>query len=90
MNSKEEVLLKFYTREMSEPYGHVPTDVIYKAMDEYAKQECIAFAQWIDENCSTSFNTNDKYILNDWVEKKIEFTREQLYELYNQSKNNTP
>jgi hypothetical protein len=53
--TKEEVLYKFYTREMSEPYGRVPFDVIYKAMQEYAKQECVEFAKWLADNGIISY-----------------------------------
>ncbi len=60
-------------------------DDISEAMDIYAKQEAIAFAEWIDKNCVTSYNTDDKYFLDVFLEEGWEYTRLELYELYQQS-----
>lgn len=43
LRKAEEILLTYYTREMSEPYGRVPFDVIIKSINEGRKeaiQEC--------------------------------------------------
>lgn len=43
--TKEEALF-CYPQGESEPYGHVPVNRIYEAMDRWAKQEAIAYAHW--------------------------------------------
>lgn len=58
MRTAEEILLQFYTREMSEPYGHVPYDIILKSINEARKEaiECCANGLIIDGNIQSAKN----------------------------------
>mgnify|MGYP001600527167 CR=1 FL=1 len=57
---------------------------VYEAMDTYAKQETIAFAEWASENGW------DKHVKeNEWYNRMgyvTEYTTEQLYDTFLQSK----
>lgn len=60
-------------------------DGVKEAMDEFAKQEAIAFGIWINEN---GYRIHDR-IFNTWENDndiEVEFTTEQLYTLFLQSK----
>jgi hypothetical protein len=79
--TKEEALLKFYTQDMSEPYGHVPTDVIYKAMDEYAKEVAFGLAKFADDN-----HYRRNRASNMWFDNNFNFiTEDELFNQYIQS-----
>jgi len=45
MRTAKEILLTYYTQEMSEPYGHVPKDVIIKSINEARKEAIIECAE---------------------------------------------
>lgn len=60
------------------PVGKRIQKSAFDAMDEYAKQECIAFAKWADENGYTQVAKYRWESLSDLSGK----TDEQLYELY--------
>jgi hypothetical protein len=47
--SKEEILSDIYNISMDGLDGY-STETALKAMDEYAEQQCIAFADWKDKN----------------------------------------
>jgi hypothetical protein len=47
MKSKEEILFS-YPQVESEPYGHVPINRIYEAMDKYAAEVHFGYKKWID------------------------------------------
>ncbi len=46
------------------------------------EKHAVGFAEFIDNNCATSNNTDDKYILNDFISMGVEFTRKELFKLY--------
>lgn len=59
---------------------------IYTAMEEYSKQESIAFAEWCTQNYEDKNGMTET--LADWESflTREHFTTEQLYNLYLQSK----
>lgn len=79
--------------------GDLLHDAAIEAMKEYSKQECIEFALWINQNCTSdqycileATRTNDaeyKYCKEgsfyEFTTEK-EYTIEELYELYLKSK----
>lgn len=77
--SKDEIINKHQVYMCNNPGVHA-------AMDEYAKQEAIAFGMFV---CVQGFNYNgeDSWIgSNGLFSEKKEYTTKQLYELYIQSK----
>jgi len=83
--SKEAILEKL---QKENPHS-IPT---FKAMDEWAKQTAIAFAEWCVCNQNVYFNYGKNNIERfTWKEKTI--SPEKLYELFqsqNKENNNTP
>ena len=79
--SKEEILKQ--STDSFEANTRLKSDVL-EAMDTYAKQTSIAFAEWIN-NHKLDFqqSTNGNWIGVDMVT----YTNETLYELYTQSLN---
>ena len=81
MKSKEEILAHYGWKDF---LGHAS---ISQAMDEWAKQEAIAFAEFMKE-----FDHNGGSLWGRWEQfeikskRKIYRTTEQLYNLYLQSK----
>lgn len=73
--SKEEVLWSFPQGE-SEPYGRVPTDRIYEAMDEYTKQ----YGRWILQSGYQIFAGMYYHSSDEGGENPL--TPDQLYEIY--------
>jgi len=62
------------------PEVEIQRSDVHEAMDIYAKQECIAFAEW----CENSYHKKTKiWTGTEWVEN---YTTKQLYSLYQQSK----
>jgi len=59
--SKEEILAKQYGWTELEFNYHtsVSKDISLRAMDTYAKQECIAFAEWVKDNHYTKNLNNE-------------------------------
>jgi hypothetical protein len=76
--SKDEILWSFPQGE-SEPYGGVPVNRIYEAMDKYAKQQSIAFAEWLNATNWAEKDTWGKY------DPPSMPTTEELYNLFTQS-----
>lgn len=63
-------------------------DGVKEAMDEFAKQEAIAFAEWIGRNDYIFYGgENNTWYHSDDRKRKNPLTTEQLYQLFlNQSK----
>jgi len=96
--SKEEILRKRVCKDcIWEEMQHLvntPMEQVYKAMDEYAKQEAIGFAKWLKhlDNGDTHYNPETKektasigFSPFDCFIDDIE-TPENLYALYLQQK----
>lgn len=84
--SKEETINQFID-EAENDASCWTEETIYKAMDTYAKQECIAFAEWIKDE----YEWCGKW--NCWIPKGSAFVieeerlnSEQLFHIYQQSK----
>lgn len=75
--TQAETMTKILGKYISNDDLHNEYDV-YKAMTEYAEQECIAFAEWI------ICNDYRMYQYQKWRQPKIltRFTTKQLYTLY--------
>ncbi len=72
MNTKEEIFHKHYdvkSQGLSD---------VYAAMDEYAKQQAIAFAEWTDENGYTRIDNGASVRWESWSDLSGK-TTEQLY-----------
>lgn len=66
---------------------HTDFDGIYKAMDEYAKQQAIAFDVWKRENCITYDYENNAYsklIFLDVDHTKVRTEQLSIDDTYNQ------
>ncbi len=89
--TKEEAYNQATLEELSNSTG-TRQDVIYKAMEIFAKQESILFANWTQENFF-EYNTSRTWVCwmpsHDGTTDNTPYTSEQLYEKYIQSKNNT-
>ena len=74
--SKEEILRdKFNERRMANPLDGQVAPIIHSAMDEYAKQEAIGFAEWIGKKASLEEGS-----------ELVGLQYEQLYTIYQQTK----
>ena len=52
LDNKDKILFS-YPQGESEPYGHVPINRIYEAMDNYAHQESLNFFNWVIDKYTT-------------------------------------
>lgn len=97
-NLKEKVLWEdVLTQGDTEPYGHVPIDKIYKAMDEYAVHIAKGFSIWLNENRWLTYEKDKNkwfhtfehgtFISNQSYNKLYVKTTEELYYLYLKSIN---
>lgn len=81
MKSKEEIIKNV----CPEFIGNVSCEDIYTVMDEYAKQECIEFAEWLTREDSPYAvlygNRKERFATNE-----NDYTVEQLYEMFLQTK----
>jgi len=80
MSSKEEILKE----------NGINGDIknLYPVLDQYAKQECMAFAEWIDGNgygCFLMTDEGEKH-WDKLGDKKVNVTTADLYTLYLQQK----
>lgn len=83
MKTKEEIFETVKNNFLGHSIGTV--DELYEDIDLYAKQEAIAFAKFIHDKDYQPSKWNDKK----WVDALfgvIEYTTEELYSLYLQSK----
>lgn len=81
--SKENILISGKLTKRIRTFGPKTIEHIYSAMDEYAKQEAIGFAEWIS-NHKLDFQTASN---GRWIGLDMKtLTAEQLYELYMLSK----
>lgn len=82
--SKEEILENKIGVNYAREFGGSLTIDVFDAMDEYAKQEAIGFAEWLQENGW------EKYIgENNWRNRMgyaTEYTTEQLYSMQPKNK----
>lgn len=83
VKTKEEILRKI----LDKSFGEIELSECYQAMEEYAKQEAIAFAKFAMENTYQDMNTEDKWVIDDSEMTYNEYTDNELYTLYLQSKN---
>lgn len=81
--TKEEILLK---REAGNDAGVYPDEEIYKAMDEYAKQQVIAFTNWTTSSeCMYSCSDEDQWTNIHNPHESI--TTEQLHDQFIEQQN---
>lgn len=82
--TKEEFLMLYVGAPIPIVNGGRATSHIEKAMDEYAKQQAIAFGEWVDVNAVRNGFHN-------WTvgcgESKKEYTSEQLYNQFIEQQN---
>lgn len=76
--NKEDVVCLFHTREKSEPYGHISFEDVYLSMSYYARQESLAFAEWLRTEYKIDSSAGGTYGYEDKLDK--------LYEEYLKSK----
>ncbi len=62
--------------------AYIEHNVCLKAMEEYAKQEAIGFAEWISDNGYILTNDGKKWVWALDFKCKETFSTEQLYEQY--------
>lgn len=82
--SKEEILLGCVGLQPN----RFPENLVFEAMDMFAKQEAIAFNKWMNISYVESGFDTDRTVYYSHVsfESEEKYTTEQLYELYIQSK----
>jgi hypothetical protein len=79
--------LDFYRTKYALEHGELSDNVkdICEYAEEYAEQECIAFAEWIRKNAIDGQDGTWEYLLeHDFI--SMSFTSKELYQLYLKSK----
>ena len=81
--TKEEILFKHGVAEVC-----INSKTLFPAMDEYAKQEAVEFAEWCDDNGWMDCREGEfrRLIITEGGEKDEYKTTSELYELFKQSK----
>ena len=79
--TKKEIVRKHANGWVGGMTGGDEERIVYPSMDEYAKQEAIDFAKYVDDEGYTQLLDEDK-----WGSFNRELNTEQLYELYLKSK----
>ena len=68
--------------------GNNPTGtrmlVVYRAMDEYSKRQCVDFAEWIAENVNSHYADGRRFWIMKFGPRNV-VTTEELYNLFLQS-----
>lgn len=83
MKSKEAIIEKQYEGKR---YSAPKDKELYAAMDEYAQQQSIAFAEWKDNNW-WKFNRTENFWFRWGREKEERATSAELFTLYQQTLN---
>lgn len=94
MKTQEEILIGSVGKDLFDnlskemiyphPSGSFPLmELLYSAMEEYATQQSIAFAEWITEN--QYVHCDNKEWWNFFIDEKISNTTSELYTLFTQS-----
>lgn len=92
--TKEEILKQAYESHFSSQkyeksnFGHTYKDVSEQALDQYAEQESISFAEWVEDNACCRDGV--WYIFGDYKENRWgevdedckKYTTAQLFQLY--------
>lgn len=90
MNTKEEILQRCTAKkyDMSPNATNSFTEDLLSAMQEFAKIDAIAFAEWKDKNFKLTIG-GFIHVMGTLIYPSI-YNNEQLYSLYQQSKINQP
>lgn len=78
MNKTKNEILFSYPQGESEPYGRIPTNRIYEAMDMYSEQEIKEYTEWLFDEKGGIAEVNKQ--------NSIQLDTDQLYNAYLQYK----
>jgi hypothetical protein len=67
--------------EESKHLVNTPFEYVYPAMDQYAKQESVSFAEWIAENVNSHYADGIRYWIMKFGPQRV-VTTEELYALF--------